>query len=70
MKTTHHSENHKFWNIFFVVLGIGMMAYGIKDFVLPAILVLLGYLLVNYGLKRMHKPPLASMVKNWIDELD
>lgn len=70
MKTAHHPDSHKFWNIFFVVLGLGMMAYGIKDFILPAILVLLGYLLVNYGLKRMHKPPLANVVKAWIDELD
>lgn len=69
MNNDHH-ETHKFWNIFFIVLGLGMVAYGIKDFILPSILVLLGYLLVNYGLKRMHKPPLTTIVKNWIDELD
>lgn len=69
MKYDNH-EIGRFWNIFFIILGLGMIAYGIKDFVLPATLVLLGYLLVNYGLKRMHKPPLSHIVKAWIDELD
>lgn len=65
-----HNELGKFWNIFFIILGIGMMAYGIKDFVLPATLVMLGYLLVSYGLRRLQKPPLTEMIKTWIDELD
>lgn len=63
-------NNSKFWNLFSVILGIGMIILSLKDFILSFVLFVLGLMLTNYGLKRMNKPPLIEIVKGWISEFD
>lgn len=62
-------EKDKFWSLIFIILGIGLMLWGAKDFILPTIAAILGFMLANYGLSLRNKPPLIETLKRWFSEL-
>lgn len=61
-------EKDKFWSLLFIILGIGLMLFGVKDFILPTVAIILGFMLTNYGLRLRHKPPLIDTLKQWFSE--
>lgn len=64
------NNNGKFWNLFTIILGAGLLILSIKDFVLPFFMFIVGFMLTNYGLKKMNKPPLIDILKSWLAEFE
>lgn len=62
------NERENLLSLILIILGVGLILFAVKDFIISFIAGVLGYMITNYGLKLRNKPSLNDYLLNLFED--
>ncbi len=62
-------NTNNFWGIMSLVTGLGLIGWGVSYFIFPALLFIIGFMLVSHGLRMRNMPPLNTIVVRILSQM-